>query len=97
MKIEYVSILIDKRTAEICDSFFKVPECLYNDFMNELSPVSQDRILQYELENTFIRQTREAIDFAYRAALKDVQFDNDHNDHVLTTQTMKTPQIVHKK
>lgn len=99
-KVECVRFSIAKRTADICDSFFLVSESNYSNFMDAVAQVSQDdKTLLFDLENEFIKQTREAIDFAYRVALKDVLISNDIDhrlDHILTTRTMISAHISHE-
>ncbi|MYX22002.1 hypothetical protein GTY77_18330 [Streptomyces sp. SID8380] len=51
----------------------------------------------YDLENVLILQTREAIDFAYKTALKDILKYIDHFDHSMTTQAVKMSQLSPEK
>lgn len=95
MKVECVSFFIDRRSAEICDSFFINSSLQYKEFMDTVSKVSKNSETAYDLENAFIRQAREAIDYAYRTAISDILSNLDDNDDILTTRTLKNPQLSH--
>lgn len=83
----------------VCDVFFECRPQNYNRFLKILQSLSIKGETVLELENIFILQTREAVDYAYKTGLCEmIAIRNvDHFDHILTTQATKTPQESHEK
>lgn len=97
MKVDCIRLVVDERSAQICNMFFDHSNNQYRLFMNIVQRSSVTGESVYDLENVLILQTREAIDFAYKTALSDILKYIDHFDHSMTTQAVKMSRLSSEK
>lgn len=97
MNVDCIRLVVDERSAQICNMFFDHSNNQYRLFMNIVQRSSVTGESVYDLENVLILQTREAIDFAYKTALSDILKYIDHFDHSMTTQAVKTSHVPYEK
>ncbi|MFD3261831.1 hypothetical protein ACE3MQ_24845 [Paenibacillus lentus] len=97
---ECINLLIDEKTSVACDDYLSITSDRYERFISIIQNATINTEDTFHLENLYLLQTREAIDYAYKLAFEEAlnivantQCPAAHFDHILTTQAMNNTRI----